>query len=138
MLQVTLPTVDYYDLPLFAEAAPEPEQETRPAPQAKVKQPKQPKLPNTPALRQQYNFHNVGVMSLGNFLRSKTIIKKSIYTRYYSEHRVNLEYIELKTPKKSYTLWWIDETNGEEYGYSVSKAIWDLYDVPSRTIGGNH
>ena len=37
--------------------------------------------------------------------RGQVIVRKSSYVRYYAEHRRNLCYHVLKTPKRQYTLW---------------------------------
>ncbi|HET6444671.1 MAG TPA: hypothetical protein VFI27_08835 [candidate division Zixibacteria bacterium] len=78
------------------------------------------------ALDRLYNFGGM-IQTLGEFIASKTIVRKSSYTEKYASKKVDLCYKKLKTPKISYTLWYIQ--NGSEIGTDVPKLVYDSIDV---------
>lgn len=78
------------------------------------------------ALNKVFNFDGQ-VMTLGQYINSKKIVRKSEYTRTHEMHRRNLEYKELATPKKEYTLWYTD--NGRELGIDVPKLVYEAFTV---------
>jgi hypothetical protein len=74
------------------------------------------------------------IMTLRTFLRSQgPPHHKSVSTQHYSRKRIRFEYKKLATPKRTYTLWWINEA-GRDYGYDVPKTVWDGYDVTIKTF----
>lgn len=64
--------------------------------------------------------------------QGKTIVSKSTNVRYYSEHRINLEYRPLAAPKYERHIWFRAE-DGSLVGYMVSKKVYDSFDVPDTT-----
>ena len=64
--------------------------------------------------------------------RGQVIVRKSSYVRYYAEHRRNLCYHVLKTPKRQYTLWF--NTPDGERGYDCTKAEFVRFNVPDSTV----
>ena len=80
-----------------------------------------------------YNFSG-RIMTLRAFLRSQgPPHHKSVNTRHYSSKRRSLEYKKLATPKRTYTLWWINEA-GRDFGYDVPKSVWDTHNVTIKTF----
>ena len=80
-----------------------------------------------------YNFSG-RIMTLRAFLRSQgPPHHKSVSTRHYSRKRIHFEYKKLATPKRTYTLWWINEA-GRDFGYDVPKSVWDTHDVTIKTF----
>lgn len=80
------------------------------------------------ALNRLYNFSG-SIMTLGEYINSKTIVRKSEYVRTHETHRRELEYKELSKPKTEYTLWYMD--NGRELGIDVPKLVYDAFEVQS-------
>jgi hypothetical protein len=69
-----------------------------------------------------------GTMTWRDYLAKHPPVRKTKTVKTHSNHRIQLEYKELKSPKMFYTLWFQGETS--EYGYDVAAAIWDSMDVP--------
>lgn len=78
------------------------------------------------ALNRLFNFDGK-IMTLGQYINSKTIVRKSEYTRTHENHKRDCMYRELAQPKKEYTLWYMD--NGRELGIDVPKLVYDSFQV---------
>jgi hypothetical protein len=80
-------------------------------------------------LAKKYNFGSDGIMTLGDFLKTKQLTHKSSETRNHETRRVHFEYRPC-ADKTTYTLWYAEK--GREVGVDVPKAVYDLYDLPSK------
>lgn len=74
------------------------------------------------ALNQKMHFKE-GVMTLGQFLDTKHIHRKSFQRDEYAGKRVNLEYKRLARPKVTYSLWWMEDD--KEVGILVNKSVYE-------------
>ena len=77
------------------------------------------------ALDKRWRFDGV-VMSMGQFLASKPLHRRSHYIRHYEEHKRDCTYAKLRKPAHHYTLWYQDQ-DGREHGMDVAKLIYDTY-----------
>ena len=78
------------------------------------------------ALATVYNFSGK-IMTLGDYINSKTIVRKSTFVREYENHKRDMYYHKLAAPKTEYTLWYID--NGRELGIDVPKLVYESFEV---------
>ena len=62
-------------------------------------------------------------------VHGKNITRKTTRVRYFSQHRICLEYKPLARPKHEHTAWFIGE-DGREAGYDVTRKIYDSLRVP--------
>ncbi len=62
-------------------------------------------------------------------VHGKPIVRKSTHVRYFSQHRICLEYRPLSRPKHEYVAWFIGD-DGKEAGYDVTKKVYDGLRVP--------
>lgn len=79
------------------------------------------------ALNRLFNFDGK-IMTLGQYIASKTIVRKSVYVRTHEYHKRDGCYRELTTPKSEYTLWYISES-GQELGIDVPKLVYESFEV---------
>jgi hypothetical protein len=81
------------------------------------------------ALNRVYRF-SCSTMSLGAFLDSKDLTRRSAYVRHYARKKRDCEYKKLANPKTEYTVWYLE--NGRELGMDVPKIVYDaLVDLPA-------
>lgn len=73
------------------------------------------------ALDRLYNFSG-RVMTLGAFLGTVTITKKTVWVQEYSSKKICLEYKKI-TPRSHYTVWYLED--GKEVGIDVPKLVFD-------------
>jgi len=75
--------------------------------------------------------------TLGAFLISHPLVRRSHYIRHYATKRIDLEYKRLRTPAHEYTVWRL--TPDGERGTSVPKIVYDaLEHLPTQETEQPH
>ncbi len=79
-------------------------------------------------LKKVYRFSE-GTMTMGAFLATKKLTRKTTYIRRYGRKRVHLCYPKLANPVTERTVWW-ETPDGQEAGMDVGKALYDYLSLP--------